>query len=113
MEFRCIESDQGLYVKGGLDVPLEAIVCLYVDDMIITAKTLELVQQIEAVFHKQFKIVDSGEISLILGLQVSRDGQYLKLSQEACIKKMSHRYGLGKFSSCLYPSSSQLQHGGS
>jgi hypothetical protein len=103
MGFRCVESDQGLYVKGGLDVPLEAVVCLYVDDMIITAKSLELVQQIKADFHKQFKIVDSGEISFILGLQVNRDGQYLKLSQEAYIKKMSHRYGLGNSAAVSTP----------
>ncbi|UZJ57449.1 hypothetical protein CBS101457_006769 [Exobasidium rhododendri] len=96
MNFRCVESDQGLYVKGGLDQPLSAIICLYVDDMIITASTLEQVQQIKDDFHRQFKIVDGGPVSYILGLQVSHDSQYLEISQASYIKKIVERYGLAK-----------------
>lgn len=91
MGFKCLDSDQGLYVKGS---PTTAIICLYVDDMIITAEDLDTIQAIKDTFHKSFKIVDGGNLSYILGLQITRSDSFLSISQETYVLKIAKRFGL-------------------
>jgi hypothetical protein len=49
------------------------ITIIYVDDMIITAKSIEAVSEVKKELAKEFKIKDLGELSYILGICVKRN----------------------------------------
>jgi hypothetical protein len=71
MGFRRVESDYGLYVRGRGE-KLE-IISVYVDDLLIAAKSLEAVENIKRALKARFDMVDFGEAKSILGINIRRD----------------------------------------
>jgi len=49
------------------------LISIYVDDLLITAKTLQKIQKIKNILNKAFKIKDLGEAKIIIGIRVIRD----------------------------------------
>ncbi|UZJ53681.1 hypothetical protein CBS101457_003001 [Exobasidium rhododendri] len=89
--FKCLDADQGLYFRKQ---PSSAIVCLYVDDILITAASVEEIITIKEEFHRAFKMTDGGLVSFILGLQVSWNNSTVTISQETYVKKIVKRFNL-------------------
>ena len=69
--FRPTELDPCVYTHGS-GVTL-VILTLYVDDILITGKDPTLVEQRKKEIKERFKMTDMGEVSRILGLEVTRD----------------------------------------
>ena len=69
--FRPTELDPCVYTHGS-GVTL-VILTLYVDDILITGKDPTLVEQRKEEIKERFKMTDMGEVSRILGLEVTRD----------------------------------------
>ena len=72
------------------------LVGLYVDDMVIAARTVQEVQRFKTEFGKRFKIKDLGELSRVLGIQIKRDrtARTMHLDQSAHIEKLLREYGM-------------------
>ena len=70
------------------------VVGLFVDDMIIAAKTLDAVEEFKKSFGSIHKIKDLGEIHRYLGLTITRDRakRTLCISQESFTKKLADEY---------------------
>ena len=67
--------------------------CVYVDDILITRKP-HLVQQCIEKLQERFKCTDSGETSLLLGMQIEKTPEHIKLYQERYITEILERFGM-------------------
>jgi Reverse transcriptase (RNA-dependent DNA polymerase) len=72
------------------------IVGLYVDDMVILADDIKVVQSFKAGIAKRWEIKDLGEVKRILGLEITRDRakRTIKITQTAYTDEMIAEYGL-------------------
>ncbi|GJV26604.1 ribonuclease H-like domain-containing protein [Tanacetum coccineum] len=59
-----------------------AYLLLYVDDIVLTASSEILIQQIIRSLHQEFAMTDLGSLNYFLGISVSRDSSGLFLSQK-------------------------------
>uniref|UniRef100_H3H4S2 Reverse transcriptase Ty1/copia-type domain-containing protein n=1 Tax=Phytophthora ramorum TaxID=164328 RepID=H3H4S2_PHYRM len=69
--FRSCGADQCVYVKDTKDNYV--CVCLYVDDMIIAAKTKKEIYEVKVAFKSAFKMKELGEVKFILGMDIDHD----------------------------------------
>ncbi|POM60749.1 polyprotein [Phytophthora palmivora] len=69
--FRGCGSDVCVYVKAN-EGSFEFI-CLYVDDMIIAAKTSEETQDVKSALKRAFKVKGLGEAKFIIGMEINHD----------------------------------------
>ena len=69
--FRCSGAGQCVYIKNKNGNYI--YVCLYVDDMIIAAKTSKEIQDVKAALKNSFKMKELGEVKFILGMEIDHD----------------------------------------
>jgi len=62
-----INGNPSILVRKGI------LIGVYVDDLLIAAKTLQKMQKIKNIFNKAFKIKDLGKAKIIIGIRVIRD----------------------------------------
>jgi hypothetical protein len=69
---------------------------LYVDDMVILADDIQVVQDFKTGIAKRWKIKDFGEVKKILGLEITRDRakRTLKITQTTYMDELIAEYGL-------------------
>jgi hypothetical protein len=70
MGFRRVESDYGLYVRGR-EESIE-LISVYVDNLLIAAKSLKTMEGIKEALKAKFDMVDFGEAKTILGINKRR-----------------------------------------
>lgn len=72
-------SDTSLFVyRDGLST---AYLLLYVDDIVLTASSTNLLQRIIAQLHSEFAMTDLGTLHHFVGISVTRTSDGLFLSQ--------------------------------
>ena len=83
--FRPTQSDPCVYTHGS-GVTL-VILTLYVDDILIPGKDPTLVKQKKKKLNERFEIADMGEVSCILGMEITRDYDEgtIAITQTACV----------------------------
>ena len=74
--FKSCGADQCVYVKRTRNVFVD--VCLYVEDMIITAKTSEEIREVKMAHKNAFKMKELGEVRFILGMEIDHDKNALR-----------------------------------
>jgi hypothetical protein len=77
-----------------------AYLLVYVDDIILTASSLTLLERIITALSAKFAMTDLGELHHFLGLAVRRDSQGMFLSQTQYALKILECAGM---SSCHHP----------
>ncbi|EKD00935.1 hypothetical protein A1Q2_04808 [Trichosporon asahii var. asahii CBS 8904] len=93
LSFRRAHSDHSIYVRTDAARGL-IIVGVYVDDLTIVAEQLATIDEFKQEMSARFEMKDLGELSFILGLQVTRDRstRSLRLSQshyvDSILKKL-------------------------
>lgn len=87
-------ADPCVYVFGKGDD--RVIVIVYVDDLIISSKKIEKLQNVKIKLSSQFKITDLGPIKEILGINVERDGPTgkIRISQKKYIDKLIQNFNM-------------------
>ena len=77
-----LKSDTCVYIyrKNGVVI----ILTLYVDDLLLVGADIQVIESIKQKLMKRFKMTDMGDVSLVLGMQVTRDCQQktITISQE-------------------------------
>ncbi|GKA44662.1 ribonuclease H-like domain-containing protein [Tanacetum coccineum] len=63
------------------DIQRFSFLLLYVDDIVLTASSDRLLQQIIASLHREFSMTDLGALNYFLGISVTRDSSGMFLSQ--------------------------------
>jgi hypothetical protein len=87
-------SDYATYSKGaGAE---QVILALYVDDLLIMSEQLQEVLKVKAALSKKFEMVDFGEVSMVLGINVTRDRRKgtLQLNQEKYAEDVLRRFNM-------------------
>ena len=92
--FRLTQSDPCVYTHGS-GVTL-VILTLYVDDILITGKDPTLVEKKKKELKERFEMTDMGEVSHILGMEVTRDYDEgrLAITQTAYTNNILKRFGM-------------------
>uniref|UniRef100_A0AAV1VI21 Reverse transcriptase Ty1/copia-type domain-containing protein n=1 Tax=Peronospora matthiolae TaxID=2874970 RepID=A0AAV1VI21_9STRA len=75
--FRSSGADQCIYVKHQDDNYV--YVCLYVDDMIIAAKTSREIQEVKTALKRSFRMKELDKAKFILGVEIDHDHNCSKL----------------------------------
>uniref|UniRef100_A0A2N9IQA1 Reverse transcriptase Ty1/copia-type domain-containing protein n=1 Tax=Fagus sylvatica TaxID=28930 RepID=A0A2N9IQA1_FAGSY len=91
---RC-EYDCCVYVRI-LEDGSYIFLLLYVDDMLIAAKSMCEVNRLKSLLHKEFEMKDLGVAKKILGMEIRRDREARKLwlSQKNYIRKVLEKFSM-------------------
>ena len=92
--FKRSDADPCLYIKHDKDGIM--MIALYVDDMLLAAKTMSQINWIKTKLSERFDMKDLGEAKLCLGLELSRDRKARKLwlTQQSYMEKIVERFGM-------------------
>ena len=92
--FKPTQSDPCVYTHGSGVILV--ILTLYVEDILITGKDPTLVEQKKKEFKERFEMTDMGEVSHILGMEVTRDYDEgtLAITQTAYAINILERFGM-------------------
>ena len=77
-------SDYATYSRGkGFK---QVILALYVDDLLILSEDINEVLKVKAALAQTFEMVDFGEVSVVLGMRITRDreGRFVHRPREVC-----------------------------
>ena len=86
---KCL-SEFTLYVKK-TDVGI-VIVSLYVDDLLMTGRSKELIEEFKGGMKEAFEMTDLGKMSFFLGMQVQQDRGEVFVSQEKYAKEILRKF---------------------
>ncbi|CAL1393514.1 unnamed protein product [Linum trigynum] len=83
---------------------------LYVDDMIIAARSKSNIQKLKGLLSAKFEMKDLGAAQKILGMEIYRDSlkKKLFLSQKSYIQKILSRFGISSAKPLNTPSASNV-----
>ena len=92
--FERSQYDSCVYIKFVDGSPIYLL--LYVDDMLIAAKSKKEITTLKAHLSSEFEMKDLGAAKKILGMEITRnrDSRVLFLSQQNYIKKVLHRFNM-------------------
>ncbi|POM78168.1 Integrase catalytic core protein [Phytophthora palmivora] len=93
MRFKAADANPPVYTRGEDD--RECIVCLYVDDMLITSRERDIIASMKAGIAEKFRIKDLGLARFILGIEINCDMERkaLTISQRAYTESIINRFG--------------------
>ena len=92
--FKKLKSDSGVFCRRkGKEFE---IIAVYVDDCVVIGKNVEIVEKLKKMLSDGFKMVDSGEINWILGIEVIKTKKGYGLSQQNYCKELIKRFDMGK-----------------
>ncbi|GAB2295854.1 hypothetical protein Dimus_038384 [Dionaea muscipula] len=86
---RC-PHEYALYVKH--EGSLLLMLCVYVDDILITGSATNQIEEFKRVLTQQFEMTDLGEMSYYLGIRVEQAPDGIFLSQQSYINKVLHQF---------------------
>ena len=69
------------------------IICLYVDDMLISSPCKETINETKRMLALNFDMKDMGKANVILGIKVTRVSDGLRLSQKHYVEKFLKKFG--------------------
>jgi len=92
--FKRSKYDSYVYIKHVNGSPIYLL--LYVDDMLIAAKSKIEITKLKRLLSSEFEMKDLGSAKKILGMEISRDRKsgLLFLSQQNYIKKVLQRFNM-------------------
>ncbi|CAI5730583.1 unnamed protein product [Peronospora farinosa] len=107
--FQSSGADQCVYVK--VNNGRFVYVCLYVDDMIIAAKTSREIQEFKTALKNSFKMKELGEVKFILGTEIDHDrnGSTLMIRQTRYIEDVVCRLNQDEAKAVVNPCESGLK----
>ncbi len=102
--FAVSEYDTALYIKR-TEGEKVLVVAVYVDDLTIFASDLDDLLNLKSALAKRFKMEDMGEISFLLGLQITRDRsrRQITVGQQKYVTDMMAKFNLSGMRSSHVP----------
>ena len=96
INFKQSTADPCVFVSS--EGPDLTIIAVYVDDLIVIAKTPETMKKIKDSLGAPFKMKDLGDLHYCLGISIEydKDGGYLGMHQRQYIQSLLERYELSQ-----------------
>jgi len=79
------------------------LLLLYVDDIVLTASSTDLLQHIIGALQREFAMTDMGKLHLFLGISLTRSASGLFLSQRQYTHDILERAGMSQCKPCNTP----------
>ncbi|GAU35215.1 hypothetical protein TSUD_204910 [Trifolium subterraneum] len=92
--FKKSAVEHGLYVKHNASSLEVLIVCLYVDDLLITGSNDSDIAKFKGTMHSEFDMTDMGKLSYFLGLQFDETAQGILLHQKKYVKELLLKFNM-------------------
>lgn len=90
--FKRSDNDHALYTKE--DHGNILVVCIYVDDLIVTGDNEEMVEEFKTTMKSEFEMSDLGLLNYFLGMEIVQSDQGIFLSQECYAKKFLEKFNM-------------------
>lgn len=91
--FRKCSVEHGLYVKksdsGGI-----LLICLYVDDLLITGSSSTEIAEIKRCLSSEFEMTDLGKLSYFLGIEFEQNNKGILMHQRKYILEILERFNM-------------------
>ncbi|WCJ28653.1 Retrovirus-related Pol polyprotein from transposon RE1 [Euphorbia peplus] len=94
--------DYCLFTKGDIAGDFMALI-VYVDDILMTGTSTQMIVDVKRALHKAFTIKDLGMAKYFLGVEISRSTDGLVISQGKYIRDMLHEAGLSNVQAVSSP----------
>ena len=91
-DFIVSDSDSSLYIKHNRKHIV--LLCIYVDDLILTGSCGKDIQHLKEKLKEEFKILDLGEVKYFLGIERIKTNEGIYLIQRKYILDLLKRYGM-------------------
>ena len=88
--YKVNESDKYIYYK--FENCICTIICLYVDDLLIFGSNIQAINDMKSLLCNNFDMKDLGEVSVILGIKITKSEQGISLDQSQYVKKILKKY---------------------
>ena len=88
--YKVNESDKYVYYK--FENCICTIICLYVDDLLIFGSNIQAINDMKSLLCNNFDMKDLGEVSVILGIKITKSEQGISLDQSQYVKKILKKY---------------------
>ena len=98
-----LKSDSCVYIYNHNNTVV--IITLYVDDLLVIGSNVRVIETIKKKLKDNFQMSGLGNVSLVLGMQVTRDREKgtLTISQEDYTKSILIRFGMEKYKPSSIP----------
>lgn len=108
--FKKCTVEYGVYVMNSKDSGM-LIICLYVDDLLITGSDPEEIKEFKLTLNQEFEMTDLGELSYFLGLEFVKTEEGMIMHQQKYVLEILDRFGLIECKSISNPceTSSKLE----
>jgi len=87
----------------------ELVVCVYVDDLIVTGARTEDIDSFKHEMAARFKMSDLGTLSYYLDIEVRHGKEHISLGQRAYAEKLLERSGMAECKPCATPIEERLK----
>lgn len=78
--FKKYQVEHGIFVKGSEGTSL-LIICLYVDDLMLTGSNMQDIEEFKSVMKSEFEMTDLGKLAYFLGMEILITSKGLILHQ--------------------------------
>ena len=101
------KSEHGVYVRRSKSELL--ILCIYVDDLLITGSCKKEIKDFKGDLNKEFKMSDLGDISYFLGIELYKSGRGLMMHQRRYEGEILKRFEMQEYNPTSTLAESKLQ----
>ena len=104
--FKSLKSDPCVYIysEGGAIY----VLTIYVDDVLLLGKDRKVLERIKRKLMGRFSMTDMGDVSLVLGMEVTRDHTKgtvtITITQKNYVQSLLERYGMRNYNPAHTPS---------
>ena len=90
-----------MYIKG--DQANFTVISLYVDDLLVTGSNVELIQQFKKDVMQVFEMIDLGEMSYFLGIEIKQKRDEIFICQRKYAKEILKKFNMENCKSMSTP----------
>ncbi|KAK2365584.1 putative mitochondrial protein [Trifolium repens] len=102
LKFTRCTTEHGVYVKGSNHEEM-IILCLYVDDLLITGSHKAVLEKFKTDIMKEFEMTDLGELSYFLGMEFVKTSRGCFLHQKKYVADILKRFHMSNCNPAITP----------
>ncbi|WJX39555.1 DNA helicase [Trifolium repens] len=102
LKFTRCTTEHGVYVKGSNHEEM-IILCLYVDDLLITGSNKAVLEKFKTDIMKEFEMTDLGELSYFLGMEFAKTSRGCFLHQKKYVADILKRFHMSNCNPTITP----------
>jgi hypothetical protein len=106
--FRKCSVEYGVYVKKSDDQHM-LIICLYVDDLLVTGSSLVEIKNFKSQMQSEFEMTDLGKLTYFLGMELLETSGGIVLHQAKYAKEILRKFEMVDCNSSVTPADTKVK----